>query len=327
MTRRCMLGIAALLVAEMAVAQRDGTATFSDRTEDPAVEVILVTGEQPGPALWKVASGDHVLWIMGEASPLPARVKWRSKRFENLLANSQEVLLEVGEMSADKRQAARLRKLQTLPKGQELQAVSPPELYARVEAATRTFGTPESIEELQPWYATNRIAMSAMKSLDVMLFSARFRVEKLARDASVRVTYIDSPRQSVDEFIGNLEHGSSVPCLEWLVEILEDGGSGARRLANAWSTGAIGELRLLVPLYAWANANHEADKCTAVAYGGEQRANDFIARRTESWISEASRALQENRSTMAVVPMAELFAPDGYLAGLRAMGFEVTEPD
>ena len=30
-----------------------------------AVEEVLVTGEQPGPALWKVTSGEHVLWILG----------------------------------------------------------------------------------------------------------------------------------------------------------------------------------------------------------------------------------------------------------------------
>jgi hypothetical protein len=61
-------------------------------------------------------------------------------------------------------------------------------------------------------------------------------------------------------------------------------------------------------------------------YGGEQRANEFVTRRTEAWLSIAERALRENKSTMAVVPMAELFAPDGYLAGLRARGYKVVEP-
>ena len=60
--------------------------------------------------------------------------------------------------------------------------------------------------------------------------------------------------------------------------------------------------------------------------GGEQRANEFVARRTEAWLSAAERVLRENKSTMAVVPMAELFAPDGYLAGLRARGYKVVEP-
>ena len=30
---------------------------------------------------------------------------------------------------------------------------------------------------------------------------------------------------------------------------------------------------------------------------------------------------------MAVVPMSELFAPDGYLAALRAEGYEIEEPE
>jgi hypothetical protein len=71
---------------------------------------------------------------------------------------------------------------------------------------------------------------------------------------------------------------------------------------------------------------HQENNCTVALYGGEQRANEYVARRTEAWLSEAERALRENRSTMAVVSMAELFAPDGYLAGLRDRGYEVVEP-
>ncbi len=63
------------------------------------------------------------------------------------------------------------------------------------------------------------------------------------------------------------------------------------------------------------------------AYGGQQRANEFTARRKESWLEAASSALSANRSTIAVVPMGELFAPDGYLAGLRGRGYEIEEPD
>ena len=67
-------------------------------------------------------------------------------------------------------------------------------------------------------------------------------------------------------------------------------------------------------------------KCTVALYG-EQPANDFIARRTQSWLSTAERVLRENQSTLAVVPITELFAPDGYLARLRALGSEVVEPN
>ena len=62
--------------------------------DDPTMEVIVVTGEQPGPGLWKVSSGDHAMWILGEISPFPRRVKWRSRKFESVLRNSQELIID-----------------------------------------------------------------------------------------------------------------------------------------------------------------------------------------------------------------------------------------
>src|SRR5215831_2532541 len=31
-------------------------------------EEILVTGEQPGPGLWKIVKGDHAIWVLGTQS-------------------------------------------------------------------------------------------------------------------------------------------------------------------------------------------------------------------------------------------------------------------
>jgi hypothetical protein len=44
-------------------------------------------------------------------------------------------------------------------------------------------------------------------------------------------------------------------------------------------------------------------------------------------VVEAERALRENASTLAVAPIPELFADNGYLAALRARGYEVVEPE
>ena len=33
--------------------------------EDVIAETILVAGQRPGPGLWKVSKGDHVLWVFG----------------------------------------------------------------------------------------------------------------------------------------------------------------------------------------------------------------------------------------------------------------------
>src|ERR1043165_8857902 len=57
---------------------------------------VVVTGEQPGPALWRVQSGEHVLWLLGGVSQLPGKVTWRSKQLEAVLSGSQEGLLDQG---------------------------------------------------------------------------------------------------------------------------------------------------------------------------------------------------------------------------------------
>lgn len=291
------------------------------------IDVVLVTGEQPGPGLWKVSSGDHVLWILGEIAPQPGKVKWRSKKFEALLKKSQEVILDFsGVMWPNKMQEDAEMWIRKLPRGQTLKDVVSPELYARADAARKLYDTPERIEELRPFYAGRRILMSALRKMDMeKRFSASFTVWKLAHRSLVRMTRIDTPGQTHEQQLKNIEQGSTEPCLEMMVDIVEDGGSGLRRLANAWSTGDIAALRQLVPVYALQPDHHE-NKCTVALYGGEQKAEEFVARRTEVWLSAAEEALRENKSTMAVVSMAELFAPDGYLALLRARGYDVEEP-
>ena len=49
------------------------------------LEEVLVTGEQPGPAMWKVKRGDHTLWIVGTLTPLPSKMTWRSQQVEDVI--------------------------------------------------------------------------------------------------------------------------------------------------------------------------------------------------------------------------------------------------
>jgi uncharacterized protein YbaP (TraB family) len=326
MSRLCIPAFAALLLAQFAVADQGIADTAADAPSED-MDVVLVTGNQPGPGLWKVSSGDHVLWILGEVAPQPSKVKWRSKKFEALLKKSQEVLLDFsGVMWPNKMEEDAEARTRKLPAGQKLKDVVSRELYARTQAARKFYGTPESIEDLRPFYAGRRILMSALRKMDMeKRFSASFTVWKLAHRDLVKMTRIDTPGQTHEEQLKNIQEGSTVPCLEMMVQLVEDEGNGMRRLANAWSVGDIAGLRKLVPQYAL-QPGHQENKCTVALYGGEQKANEFVARRTKAWLAEADRALEENKSTMAVVSMAELFAPDGYLAALRARGYEVVEP-
>jgi len=163
--------------------------------------------------------------------------------------------------------------------------------------------------------------------MDMKAFSARFAVAPLARRPHIKITYFAAPEVAFEERLQNWQHASNAVCLERLVGVIGDGGSGVRRLANAWSVGDIGALRQLVPAFSFSRDGFRAGACAAAMHGGERQAANYKLRRTQARLTAAKRTLKDNRRTMAVVPMSELFAPDGYLATLRAEGFEITEPE
>ena len=64
--------------------------------QDPEdMETVLVTGEQPGPGLWKVSRDGHVMWVLGSIGALPDTITWRTKEIEARIAESQAARREV----------------------------------------------------------------------------------------------------------------------------------------------------------------------------------------------------------------------------------------
>ncbi len=325
MTRAFALGLA-LVFAGMARANEAGSDPMNPEIDESGLAVVLVMGEQPGPGLWKVSSGRNVLWILGEVSPIPRRVKWNSRQFDKRLRESQELLLDFsGYWRASYNEMAAYRRVEKLPRGTSLKDIISPELHARLATTTRVFRVPW-LEDLRPFAATNRLVMSAIETMDLTKFSARFAAEDLGRKRDVRVTRFAAVEPPFEERLKFWQDDSNAVCLKRVVDALEDGGAGVKRLANAWSVGDIEALRQLVPAFSFSRDGLRADACAAAMRGGEQQARDYKDARTQAWLAEADRVLRDNRSTLAVVLMTELFAADGYLAGLRARGYAVVEP-
>ena len=131
----------ALLAVLSACATLDAIASDVAQEAAPAsIEEVLVTGQQPGPGLWKVthpaAGNDHVLWILGSCGPLPRKMRWRSSELESVLAGSRELIgpiamrAEVGPLGGITLPPVLLG-LRRNPDGRRLQEVLPPDLYAR----------------------------------------------------------------------------------------------------------------------------------------------------------------------------------------------------
>lgn len=307
--------------------------------DDAPLQNILVVGQRPGPALWKVSKGDHVMWVFGTYSPLPKNMTWRSQQVENALAQSQE-LLEPPGSSFQVGWANSFNILTAAPflvgikknaDGAHLQDVVPAEVYTRWSLLkTKYIGDDKGIEEERPMFAADRLFDRALyvNGMDKG-YAIQESVGKLASNWKIKRTStavilpMENPREAVRGF--KKAHLEDVECFTKTVDRLETDLDAMKIRANAWSLGNIDAIRKL-------HFPDQKQSCNAAIMNSQWMSNikgagDLQQRMKASWLTAAETSLASNRATFAMLPMAELLNADGLLASLRAKGYQIDEPD
>jgi hypothetical protein len=321
------------------VANAPATSAPTDFVAQAPLEEVLVTGVQTGPGLWKLTHpadrGEHVLWILGLQGPLPKKMKWRSVELEEAVAASQE-LLAPAEVDADVGILGRLTVLPSLvgarnnPNGRMLQDVVPPELYARwLVLKARYLGDAGQVEKWRPLFAAYELYRKAISKAGLERSDELLPiVTRLARKRGLKVTTpqirlkVEQPRTAIKQF--KREPLDDLECFAKTLARLESDLELMRARANAWATGNLAALRAMTPV-------GQASACIAAVMNAqvlqERGFADLPARLAAVWIAAAERAIEQNASTVAVLPMREIFEPEGLVAQLRARGYTVQDPD
>jgi len=314
-------------------------------TEEP-IEEVVVTGEFPGPGMWRVTrpeAGDHELWIVGAHPPLPKRMKWKSREVESVALRSREILLDSNVRMDPDEKIGVFRGLSLLPSALKarknpgdttLQEQLPPELYARWRVQKKRYiGSDAGIEKWRPLFAADKLRREALDDLDLresgMVWDV---VGKLAKKHEIPVTtpslrftfHTDDLKAKIKEF--SREQLADTECFAStldLVDALADADTQSRR-ASAWATADLATLASLPPL-----PNPQVPCAMAVL--GSQVAKQILPADVREqlyglWIEAAGKSLAANRTTLAIVPLSKLLRDDGYLARLRARGYEVQSP-
>ncbi len=298
---------------------------------------VLVSGVQPGPGLWKVSQGDHVMWVLGTVSPLPQHVQWKATEVEAVIAASQQVLGPPGfAIGARVGFFGKLFLLPSMiglrknPEGARLEQVLPPALYARWEAERREYlGGSHRLERLRPIFAGKELYEVAMKKAGLTVDGGvQEMVNELAGQNGVTVVdpgyqlILDEPRAAAKAF--KKSSMEDVGCLAQILDVIGGDMAQAATRANAWSVGDIEALRGTM-------ATTQQDSCLAAISGAgfasKLGKRDVQQRIDAAWLDAARKALQNNQQTFALLPMEQLLSTDGYLARLRREGFSVQPPD
>ena len=298
---------------------------------DQELDPILVVGEQPGPALWKVSYKDHEMWLLPVLAPLPRGVVWRSGRVEKLISVSQEVFTEASldmQLGGDSRDAVAVTRALQNPQGARLGDVLPADLYARFTALNQRYaGNDPGLARYRPFYASLELRKRALRSLrldsdgdvhgQIGYLARKYRVplRSLGREMDPR------PRTLVAH-LERIPIGADIECARSQLLQLERELRAAIDRANAWSTGDIAALR-----EDWQVTRNQERKasCQALFQILAPTARAVQATRDNAFRA-LRKALRRNRSTVALVLLEEVFDPDGVVARFRAAGYRVEVP-
>ncbi len=297
---------------------------------------IVVTGVRPGPGLWRVSRGDHVLWVLGTLSPLPRGIEWDTNAVEKAISRSQEVLQSPSvRIESDVGFFGRLALIPSAfrarrnPDGRTLQQLLPPRDYARWLVLKRRYiGSDRGIERWRPVFAAlelydEAIRKSGMRQGGIVAPA----VERMAKRYKVKLTEpevvvtIAEPKQALREFAATTLEDRD--CFTRTLDRIEGDLDTMVVRANAWAIGDLQTLREQ-PF------SNQFTACSAAFTGAalarELGIADLREQLERKWLLAAESALARNRSTFAMLPIAELLRADGYLAKLQAKGYQVEAP-
>lgn len=334
-TRRICLRLLAALAVLLLASGAQGEAPIAD---EPPLEEVLVTGAQPGPGLWKVTRADdpsgHVLWVLGNYSPLPKKLAWKSSEVEQAVAESQEVLAPPS-INASVGPLGGITLLPSLigvrnnPDDARLQDRVPADLYVRwLALKARYLGRRDAVERWRPIFAADELYRAALAQSGLVPYEGVWpQVEKMARRARVPVREpevdlkVEKPRAAIKEF--KRLPLDDVECFARTVQRLETDLDLMRDRANAWAVGDVQRLRQLAPVA-------RASACIGVvlesSFMRERGYSDLLERARTRWIEAAEAALARNASTVAVISVEEILKPDGHFERLRQRGYRIEEP-
>lgn len=301
------------------------------------LETMVVSGAVPGPGLWQVRRGEHVLWLLGTLGPLPKRMEWESAEVERVVSRSQAVL-ESPSVGLEK-EVGLLRGLSMLPTalkarrdpdGRTLDEVVGAADHARwLALKARYIGRDAGIERWRPVFAALELYEKAVEKSGMTFDAGITRtVERAAKKAGVAVVPVkvtipvDDPRAALKAFAR--EPLDDLACFRKTLDRIEgDLGNMAAR-ANAWAVGDIEALRALPYENQFVACNAAF---TGAALAKRYGIDDLQLRIERAWMAAAEDALARNASTFASMPIQQLLRGDGYLAKLRARGYDVVAPD
>lgn len=260
----------------------------------------------PSPALWEVESPDgHIGWLFGTIHALPDGADWRTPEFEDALAGSSLLVVEVGNLADEALRADTFRRLAT--------ARNMPPLSERIAASQR-----EPLQELM-----DRGGLSPGHFHRMDTWAAALTLSQIGRSGDSgngvdRALLSDYSPEQVLELEGaeaqlaifdRLPEAEQRDLLGGIVNETQRASADPLLLSRLWFRGHMAALV------------RERDR--GIMADPELR-EALLTGRNTVWTERIANLLATNRRPFVAVGAAHMPGPDGLVAMLRARDLTVT---
>lgn len=320
------------------------------------LEPVFVYGGLAVPRMWKVSSGEHVLWItVNQAAP--AGSTWRMDEVEARLAESKLVLFpgvalaspDIGIFRGLTLIRSAFKALKN-PDGQTLKDVLSPETYARWRALKTTYvGRDNDIEKWRPSIALGMLEDKIEEKLRPKDARPPERppagpmlqpmIEKAARRKRVKTRTLPKVENKVEienarrklksTYSLNLVDENCVVgylgFLEQRVEYWKRHAEDGEEAEAPARPPACNEGDLYIRKVRDGEIPDTAGLVELIS-GMEQQTNLAREELDTAWLEAAQAALAKNGSTIAVLNAINASGPRSYIERLRELGYAVEEP-
>jgi len=328
--------IVAMLATALALAPQLARADEPEPAEPRVLETVVVSGVQPGPGLWKVRHGEHVMYVLGTLQPLPRRMTWEAREVIDAIARSGEVVLRPGaEISIAGGPLRGLFLLPSLlsarnnPDERKLAEVVPADDYARWQALKAQYRLRDgSVEKRRPIVAAYALYEQAIERSGMSFKDVVTRVVKrAAKRHDVPITEpivtvkIEEPKAAVKSL--KRTEFDDLECFRRTLTRLESDVETMKLRGNAWATGDVISLKELP----YTDQNRAClDAVLGAGVTAQAGLGDLEARVDAAWLEAAEAALGKHAVSFAVLPVGDILDPEGYLETLRARGYVIESP-
>lgn len=285
------------------------------------VEVVVVTPDHPGPAMWHIVKGQSEVWIIPTVSPVPKDLAWDSAEIQSLLKGAKGVILppraSLGLFEGMWFWITGGLDVLKQPEGTKLESTLPGPLKARFVAAYTRLG--QDAGHYEDWLggvAALQLEGDYYKFADFTPNGPEKTIRSLAERAGVTAhataTYA---AMDVIKDVPKMTAAAHLNCLNWALEDIDAFSAHAAAAAQAWARGDVAGMKAHY-------SETKLDDCLS-QNGAYLRLRETANRDMTNAILTV---LDRPGVTLAVMPMGFFLRKGGVLDRLEAAGLTVTGP-